>query len=146
MMEKYLRPSEVAKLLKLNTETVYHYIKKGDLPAARLGRKYIVLQSDLEDFIEKRKGAYQIEKLHLSDKGKEMLKQVQVESDRVLGFLEEYPGAASDEIAEALEIESQDITRVLRRLEGKGQVYREGVEGETDPSKGIWYPALEKAP
>ena len=145
-MEKYLRPSEVAKLLKLNTETVYHYIKKGELPAARLGRKYIVMQSDLEGFLERRKGACQTEKILLSDKGKEMVERVQADSERVLSFLEQYPGATDEEIAEALEIKPHDVKRVLLRLEGKGQAYREGAEDGTDPSKIAWYSGSRKVP
>ena len=70
-MEDYLSPSEVAKLTKLSKDTVYHYIKKGDLPATRLGRKHVVLRSDLEGFIEARKGAYQAGELHLSDEDRE---------------------------------------------------------------------------
>ena len=74
-METFFRPSEVARLLKLNTETVYHYIKTGELTAARLGRKYIVTESDLENFIERRKEAYRIEKLNLSNKARRWLRE-----------------------------------------------------------------------
>lgn len=35
-MEGCLRPTKVARLPRLNAETVYRYIKKGDLLAARL--------------------------------------------------------------------------------------------------------------
>ena len=61
--EKYMRPSEVARLLKLNVETVYHYIKAGKLPAAKLGRKYIVARSDLDAFLEEKKGTESQEEL-----------------------------------------------------------------------------------
>jgi excisionase family DNA binding protein len=138
-MEKYLRPSEVARLLKLNTETIYHYIKKGDLPAARLGRKYIVKASDMESFIERRKGTQLIEKLNLSSKGKKMVEKVQANAERVTGFIEEYPGATQDEIAEALEMSDEDTERALHRLEGKDQAYREGVEDEKGSSEARWY-------
>ena len=138
-MEKFLRPSEVARLLKLNTETVYHYIKKGDLPAARLGRKYIVTASDLENFIESRKEAHRIEQLNLSDKGKEMVEGVRVNAERVSNFINEYPGATQVEIAEALDMEAEDAQRALHRLEGNAEIHREVGEGETEPSQARWY-------
>lgn len=138
-MEKFLRPSEVARQLKLNTETVYHYIKKGELPAARLGRKYIVTASDLENFIERRKEAHRIEKLNLSDKGKDMVEGVRANAERVSNFIKEYPGATQTEIAEALEMNAEDAQRALRRLEGNAEIHREGGEGETEPSQARWY-------
>ncbi|OFW60116.1 MAG: hypothetical protein A2W01_11585 [Candidatus Solincola sediminis] len=138
-MEKFLRPSEVARLLKLNTETVYHYIKKGDLPAARLGRKYIVTAGDLENFIERRKEAHRIEKLNLSDKGKEMVEGVRANAEKVSNFINEYPGATQVEIAEALQMDGEDAKRALHKLQAKAEIHREGGEGETEPSKARWY-------
>jgi excisionase family DNA binding protein len=138
-MERYLRPSEVARLLKLNTETVYHYIKKGDLPAARLGRKYIVTEKDLDRFIQRRKEAHRIKKLELSEKGKEMVEQVQVNSERVLDFIGEFPGATKEELKEALEMEDKDLDRALHRLEAKGQIHREGGVDQAEASEAMWY-------
>ena len=74
-MEKYLRPSEVAKLTKLNTETVYHYIKNGDLRAVRFRHKYIVFRRDLEDFIRNRKEVYQTKELNFSNEDKDLMKK-----------------------------------------------------------------------
>jgi excisionase family DNA binding protein len=143
-MERYFRPSEVARLLKLNTETVYHYIKKGDLPAARLGRKYIVTEKDLERFIQRRKENYRIEKLELSEKGKEMVKKVRGDAEKVLAFIVEFPGATKKELEEALEMEEKDIDRALRRLETKGQVYREEGTDEAEKSQTAWYEGAER--
>jgi excisionase family DNA binding protein len=138
-MEKFLRPSEVARLLKLNTETVYHYIKKGDLPAARLGRKYIVTESDLENFIYRRKEAHRIEKLNLSDKGKEMVETVQLNAERVSTFIDEYPGASLAEITEALQMDAEDAERALHRLKGNTEIHCKVGEGETESSRARWY-------
>jgi excisionase family DNA binding protein len=143
-MEKYLRPSEVARLLKLNTETVYHYIKKGDLPAARLGRKYIVTEKDLERFIQRRKEAYRVEKLELSEKGKKMVEQVQVNAERLLEFIGEFPGATKEELKEALEMEDKDVDRALHRLEAKGQIRREGGADQAEASEAMWYVGTEE--
>jgi excisionase family DNA binding protein len=143
-MERYLRPSEVARQLKLNTETVYHYIKKGDLPAARLGRKYIVTEKDLEAFIERRKEANRIEKLDLSEKGKKMIEQVKANADRVLDFIEEYPGATRAEITEALVINAEDVDRALRRLQGKEMARPETAEG-AEESETRWYVGSEES-
>jgi excisionase family DNA binding protein len=143
-MEKYLRPSEVARLLKLNTETVYHYIKKGDLHAARLGRKYIVTEKDLERFIQRRKEAYRVEKLELSEKGKEMVEKVRGNAERILDFIGEFPGATKEELEEALEMDEKDIDRALRRLESKGQVRREGGADQAESSEAMWYSSTEE--
>lgn len=43
---------EVAQLLKLNTLTVYEYVRNGQLPALKLGRNYRVDYSDLISFIK----------------------------------------------------------------------------------------------
>lgn len=142
-MERYLRPSEVARLLKLNTETVYHYIKKGDLPAAKLGRKYIVTEKDLERFIQRRKESYRAGKLELSEKGKEMVEKIRANADRILDFIAEFPGATQKELEEALDMEEKDVDRALRRLEAKGQVYREGGADEAEGSQTTWYKGTE---
>jgi excisionase family DNA binding protein len=43
---------EVADLLKLNTLTVYEYVRDGHLQAVKLGRSYRVDYSDLIKFIK----------------------------------------------------------------------------------------------
>jgi excisionase family DNA binding protein len=143
-MERYFRPSEVARLLKLNTETVYHYIKNGDLPAAKLGRKYIVTEKDLERFIQRRKEAYRLEKLELSEKGKDMVKKVRENAEKVLDFVVEFPGATKEELEEALELEEKDIDRALRKLESQGQVHSEGGADKAKGSEVMWYAGLEE--
>ncbi|MCL5432535.1 MAG: helix-turn-helix domain-containing protein [Patescibacteria group bacterium] len=50
-----LTPKEVAKLLKLNTLTVYAYIRKGNLKAVKFGRNYRISTQDLNKFIESNK-------------------------------------------------------------------------------------------
>jgi excisionase family DNA binding protein len=143
-VERYYRPSEVARLLKLNIETIYHYIKKGDLPAAKLGRKYIVTEKDLESFIQRRKEANRVEKLELSEKGQEMVEQVRVNAQRVLDFIGEFPGASKKEIDEALEMEDKDIERALRRLETKGQAHCEKDTDQAEASEAMWFPGAAK--
>lgn len=49
-------PEEVAKILKITRFTVYEMIKRGDLPAYRIGRKVRVEAPDLEVYIAKSKG------------------------------------------------------------------------------------------
>ncbi len=140
--EQYLRPLEVAKMLKLNVETVYHYIKTGKLPAARLGRKYVVARSDLDKFLEAKKGTEQVKRLGLTEKGESMVETVTRNAERVRTFLEEYPGAANSEIAEALGIEPAETQRALRKLEVKKQAVCEASEGEPDRLKDPWYPGI----
>lgn len=41
-----------AELLKIHPETVKKMIHKGELPAAQVGRAYVMLTKDVLDFIE----------------------------------------------------------------------------------------------
>jgi excisionase family DNA binding protein len=141
-VERYYRPSEVARLLKLNTETIYHYIKKGDLPAARLRRKYIVTEKDLQDFIQRRKEANRSEKLELTEKGRAMVEEARVNAGKVLDFIGELPGATRMEIEEALEMEGKDVDRTLRRLEAKGQAHREAGTDQAKAPETMWFPGV----
>jgi excisionase family DNA binding protein len=52
---KLLTVKEVAKLLKLNTLTVYDYIKGGKLDAVKIGRNYRVEERQLASFIRSHK-------------------------------------------------------------------------------------------
>ncbi len=55
---RFLSTQEVAKILGVRVETVRNYIKRGKLPAVKLGRDYKITQRDLEEFLtpEARKG------------------------------------------------------------------------------------------
>ena len=48
-------PEEVARILKITRFTVYEMIKRGDLPAYRIGRKVRVEAKDLEQYVHNRK-------------------------------------------------------------------------------------------
>jgi len=54
MTEKYLTVNQVADLLQLHWQSVLNYIKRGDLPAIRLGRGYRISQTELDKFIADR--------------------------------------------------------------------------------------------
>lgn len=49
-------PEEVANILKISKFTVYEMIKRGDLKAYRIGRKFRIESFDLENYISKSKG------------------------------------------------------------------------------------------
>ena len=49
---KFIKPKDIAKLLKLNIVTIYEYIRDGRLRAVKFGRKYRVEEKDLEAFIK----------------------------------------------------------------------------------------------
>ena len=49
MEEKLLTPQEVADLLKVKKNTVYFMIKRGELPATKLGKQLRIRQSDVDD-------------------------------------------------------------------------------------------------
>ena len=48
-------PEEVARILKITRFTVNEMIKRGDLPAYRIGRKVRVEAKDLEQYVHNRK-------------------------------------------------------------------------------------------
>lgn len=45
-------PQEAAALLKLNTQTVWKYIRAGQLRASRIGRVYRIRETDLEQLLD----------------------------------------------------------------------------------------------
>ncbi|USN96470.1 MAG: helix-turn-helix domain-containing protein [Candidatus Nomurabacteria bacterium] len=54
MDTEYLTVEQVANLLQVHWQSVLNYIKRGDLPAMRLGRGYRIARNDLDKFIEQR--------------------------------------------------------------------------------------------
>jgi len=54
-LKKYLKVSEVAKLLEVSDTTVRNLINSRELPHNRFGRLVCVSQSDLEKFLKERR-------------------------------------------------------------------------------------------
>jgi excisionase family DNA binding protein len=54
-MTTYLNTPQIARLFGVNIQTVRGYIRSGELPAARIGRTYIVSDGDLDSFVQARK-------------------------------------------------------------------------------------------
>ncbi|HOB11930.1 MAG TPA: helix-turn-helix transcriptional regulator [Syntrophomonadaceae bacterium] len=52
-----LTPEEVAEILKIKKHTVYELVKRGELPAFRIGRKIRINPQDVENFRLRRGGA-----------------------------------------------------------------------------------------
>tara|TARA_B110000503_G_C6976583_1_gene341399 strand:+ start:183 stop:455 length:273 start_codon:yes stop_codon:yes gene_type:complete len=46
---------EAAELLKVSTQSIHSYIKKGKLPAQQIGRKYLIKRADLENALQETK-------------------------------------------------------------------------------------------
>jgi excisionase family DNA binding protein len=55
MFPKLLTVQEVAKMFRMNTLTVYEYVRTGKLPAVKIGRSYRILEADLYIFIKESK-------------------------------------------------------------------------------------------
>lgn len=55
MEHEYLTPDEVAAELKLTRYTVYEMIKRGELPASRIGRTLRIRRGDLGQFMQRNK-------------------------------------------------------------------------------------------
>ena len=51
----YLTTREVAKRLRVTVPTVQKFIRDGHLKAAKIGRTYLIDESDLRDFLLSRK-------------------------------------------------------------------------------------------
>ena len=43
---------DLVKVLKMNKQTLRIYIREGKLKASKVGRKYIVTEENLKDFLE----------------------------------------------------------------------------------------------
>lgn len=54
-MEKLYRCEEVANRYEVQITTVYDWIRKKKLPALKIGKSYMVQESDLKQFEEMRK-------------------------------------------------------------------------------------------
>lgn len=53
-MDELLTPQEVADRLKVHLRTVYIYLRRGDLPGAKIGDNWRIRESDLKRFIRDR--------------------------------------------------------------------------------------------
>ncbi|OGG29964.1 hypothetical protein A2971_04395 [Candidatus Gottesmanbacteria bacterium RIFCSPLOWO2_01_FULL_46_21] len=51
----FLTVSEIAKILRLNTLTIYEYIRSGRLSAVRFGRYYRIAKNDFYLFLKNQK-------------------------------------------------------------------------------------------
>ncbi len=49
--KKFLEVHQIALKLNLSIETIYRYIKRGELPAYKFGRTYRIYQTDFEKFL-----------------------------------------------------------------------------------------------
>jgi len=52
MNEKLLTPEQVAERLQVTERTVYGWLRRGKLPALKLGRLWRIRPDDLETFLE----------------------------------------------------------------------------------------------
>lgn len=140
-MPTYLNVPQVARILRVNIQTVRAYIRSGELAAARVGRSYVITREDVDRFIEKRKEFRRAEEIGLTEKGKENIQKVKENAERALAYIEDCPGANVDEIAEALGIDSLDDTRrAMLWLDGRNLAHCELDKDKPDRRKDPWYP------
>ncbi len=138
-MRTYMNTYHVAKSLGVNVQTVRHYIRQGELRAARVGKRYVVTQEDIDNFLERRKEKKSVEHIGLTDKGQETMRKIKDDADRILTYLRECPGAVASEITKALNLEVKDAQRALRRLEVKDLAHCEPGGGKLDRNVDPWY-------
>jgi excisionase family DNA binding protein len=53
--ERYMTLPEVAEQLKMSRRTVYRWVKDGDLAAYKFANEYRITESDLKEFLERRR-------------------------------------------------------------------------------------------
>jgi excisionase family DNA binding protein len=53
--EQLYTPQEVADYLKVDVRTVYRWLREGKMDAIRFQREYRIAESDLRDFLERRR-------------------------------------------------------------------------------------------
>jgi len=136
----YMNTPQVAKILGVNIQTVREYIRSGELPAARVGRRYVITRDDVDRFIHARKGARRSESVGLTEKGRETVQRVRVNAGRVGCYLDDCPGAGNEEISEAIGISEDDTQRALRWLEGRKLAHCELDKVKPDRCRDAWYP------
>jgi excisionase family DNA binding protein len=138
-LRTYMNTYHVAKSLGVNVQTVRHYIRQGELRAARVGKRYVVTQEDIDNFLERRKEKKSVEHIGLTDKGQETMRKIKDDADRILTYLRECPGAVASEITKALNLEVKDAQRALRRLEVKDLAHCEPGGEKLDRNVDPWY-------
>ena len=108
---RFLSTQEVAEILGVRVETVRNYIKRGKLPAVKLGRDYKIAQRDLEEFLtpEARRGV----SYSLRDTGRGR----EVKEVREVVRLATMPGEKQPTAREGL-----DVGGIARRLVEMGEV------------------------
>ena len=144
-MRNYMNTYHVAKTLGVNIQTVRHYIRKGELRAARVGKRYVITQEDIDRFLEGRKEARDLERIGLTEQGQDMVFKMRENSKRVLAYLKQCPGAGAEEIGKALGVGPEEVERALRRLEEGDLVHCEPGEGTPDRLRDPWYAGSSKA-
>ncbi|MGQ9607956.1 MAG: helix-turn-helix domain-containing protein [bacterium] len=50
--DEFLNTDEIAKVLKKNVATIQRWCREGELPAAKLGRTYMVRKRDFEEWFK----------------------------------------------------------------------------------------------
>jgi excisionase family DNA binding protein len=84
----YLNVPQVAKMLKVNIQTVRGYIRSGELEAARVGRRYVITTEDVDRFIKRRKESRVVGDIGLTEKGKQTVAKVRSDAERILAYCE----------------------------------------------------------
>lgn len=56
MEERLLKPDEVAEILQVSKAFAYALLKRGDIPAVRIGNLVRVRPEDLEKYIQEKAG------------------------------------------------------------------------------------------
>jgi excisionase family DNA binding protein len=51
MIDEFYTPLEVAKMLRVTRSTIYEHIKSGQLKAIRVGNRYRITKTHLEEYI-----------------------------------------------------------------------------------------------
>lgn len=61
-LEPYLTVNDVCKYLKISNETLYSWIKHTDIPAHRVGKRWLFAKAELDEWVRSGKAAAKAEK------------------------------------------------------------------------------------
>jgi excisionase family DNA binding protein len=55
IIDKYFTPDQAAELLHVKPKTIRQYITQGKLAASKMGKLWLISETDLENFIESKR-------------------------------------------------------------------------------------------
>lgn len=120
--EKLLGIKEVAEYLSVSKKTVYQWIEKEGLPAARIGRVFRISRGRLDAWVKSREEREKMTEEGITEYGVEIVEKAEQEKTLVLNFLARIGSAELTDIVFGTGIAEREVERALRALERAREV------------------------